>query len=359
MGGGISGIPVTSFNTNNMDVTGFIKPNNTGSTARFIDLAGNTRIRISSILQQVAVDIGGTVADTTSAVFSSVPISNKTIHKIRIRVLGSDVSLWIDDISQGTITLSAPVHNTFNSINVGRRGSDLTTPFIGIIYDINLNGTDFIDGLGNNPENWNGGTITQNKRSDINYIIAKDATQTTHIRQPLIVENGELIIQENRPSLKFHRQFLNLGDFSNLTQGHVFVLRKNTYQTPPTWDDAGMWRMSTITGGISGSHYPWQDSIIYDSFGSTFRKSYSSQDFNFMNYHILSILSQPNNFSSYINKNNFFNTSSNTVSFNSNSELGREHTNYEYFYVGYIQTLILFEESKVDDLNDIIDFIVN
>lgn len=203
-GGGISDIPVTTFNTGNFDITGYIKSNEATSNSRFLAFGSSVfqRIIIDDSNQRIIVDIGGSTDGVSRAIFDT-ELNLNQLYKIRILNNNGVISLWKDDVLVGTVTLSGQNPTEVSSIAVGRRAQDLTTPFFGIIYGIELNGVDYISGRGNNPEHWNGGVVTQNVRTTIDYKLARDLTQSTNNAQPFIVQNGQIVTENGKPILDF------------------------------------------------------------------------------------------------------------------------------------------------------------
>lgn len=147
--------------------------------------------------------------------------------------------------------------------------------------------------------------------------------QTLVLNEQLkIVSNGNLELSGTNPTLFWDTgiEKLILPDLSYLTEGECFILVE-AESDPPT-DLLMSWKFGTQTGGPFRNHYPWLDSNIYEDFGSNSRKNTGNPSTALDKQNVYNVLSANNNFKSFINYENYYNTVSNIVSFNSEPFLG-------------------------------------
>ncbi len=145
---------------------------------------------------------------------------------------------------------------------------------------------------------------------------ARNATQGTPANQPRIVNAGTMETQNTRPSV---RATGNPATVSlNITSagwgaptGWSLVSVSRTQVDPP---GNGTWAGPTVSADCSGlqSHIPWTDGVVYDSFGSTVRKTTVNPATSLAQLNVYSVVSATNSWTNYLNGNLLFNTATNT-----------------------------------------------
>jgi len=167
-----------------------------------------------------------------------------------------------------------------------------------------------------------------------------DATQSTTANQPKIYVGTTGVVTENgKPTIYFDGFVqLGIGNFSSLTEGNAFFVAKSTTETPAT-DQQG----SPHFFGTAGqqNHYPYSNGIVYDSFGSTSRKSFNPTT-TLTNLHLSNYLSTSAEWTVRMNGTEETTTSSNTVGFGSSrfgntSVYGMDH---------YLSEYVLYDSDK-------------
>jgi surface protein len=164
----------------------------------------------------------------------------------------------------------------------------------------------------------------------------RHATQITSSRQPQIISSGSVILENNKPSIRFDfnkKTLLDAGDFSSLTEAESFLLIKSYME--------GLSRNDFIDFGSSTSanHYPFNN-IIYDDFGSTVRKQTGVPVQPVTQLNIYGVTTKPNLWQSRINLIPQFQTNSNTVGFRTNAQIGQD--NDSFFFRGWISELTIY-----------------
>lgn len=162
-------------------------------------------------------------------------------------------------------------------------------------------------------ETWNGpATITQ---ADAAKRAAFNASDSDFNNQPSATFDG---VDDVYP----------LGDLSALTQGEIFVVLKLANDPPSADTKTGF--MKTTGNGIATTHYRWTDGVVYDSFGTSVRKTVGSITPNLALPHVYNSRSQAGEWTLEINGVQEFTTATNTVNFGNASftSFGRDGATY-------------------------------
>jgi hypothetical protein len=116
------------------------------------------------------------------------------------------------------------------------------------------------------------------------------------------------------------------------TAGCYFGIVKRRIETPTGAINAGAF-LDGFTGSASSSQFTWTDSIIYDGFGSTVRKTVGNPTPALAAWRIYSVHSASSDWRAYLDGTQLFSTATNTVDFGSGKSkyIGRSYANGNYF----------------------------
>lgn len=146
-----------------------------------------------------------------------------------------------------------------------------------------------------------------------------NATQTTAANQPQIVSSGNVILQNSQASISFLSLLSGL-DFSTFSatsvDGFLVVKTKND---PPLDANSGF---ITIGSTVAASHFPYSDSVIYDGFGSTSRKTVGNPSTPLNQLNLYNVLSAFGEWTARLNTTEIFTTAINVVGINANPKIG-------------------------------------
>ena len=107
--------------------------------------------------------------------------------------------------------------------------------------------------------------------------------------------------------------FKILGDPSGLTAGEIFIVRKVDADPPADTAHSGLWLFGTDG---NANHYPWTDGNIYDSFGSTTRKTVGNPTPSLSStYRVYNVYSAASDWQAFLDNTSIFATGTNTVGF--------------------------------------------
>lgn len=154
--------------------------------------------------------------------------------------------------------------------------------------------------------------------------------------------NGLPIVRFNGVS----GQWMSVGDFSSLTAGELFLVRRINNDPPVDAAQSGVYSFGT---SVSASHLPFPDGTIYDSFGTDVRKTTVNPATSMASWHIYSVYSAENDWANFLNGVQIFSTGSNTVGFRSSCLLGTDATG-SIFLDGDVGRLIIYN-AKLSTLN--------
>jgi hypothetical protein len=140
---------------------------------------------------------------------------------------------------------------------------------------------------------------------------------------------------EFRLALESQYAFYNTPSLAFLTEAEVFTVVKAN--SDPASNTFSMWNKQS---SASSSHYPWQDGVIYEAFGSTTRKTVGNPTTPLNQYNLYNISTAANYWEARLNKNSLFSTNTNTVGFNNNPTLGSGTSDH------FFKELILYPSLK-------------
>ena len=137
-----------------------------------------------------------------------------------------------------------------------------------------------------------------------------DATQTTTAQKGILqtgIANGKSIIRFDGTDDNY-----DLGDYSDLTAAEIFIVVAVDTDPPVGLSTPGLW-----TFGSSGTVtlYPFTDSKIYDSFGSTVRKTTVDPVADLTQFNLYNVVSIAGEWTNRLNGTQLFTTGTNTVGF--------------------------------------------
>lgn len=156
------------------------------------------------------------------------------------------------------------------------------------------------------------------------------------------IVNGKPVIRHNAQVAK---RWLVLPDMSELQEAEAFIVVAISSDPPTQGIHSGLWRMQASTVPGMSTHYPFTDGTIYDSFGSTVRKTVGNPTPSLTAFHLYNVVSADGEWTARLDGAQLFTTSSNTVAFPAAPELGRSFsTNGEAGLSGDIAEFILFEQ---------------
>lgn len=131
--------------------------------------------------------------------------------------------------------------------------------------------------------------------------------------------------------------FYSLPNLSALTAAEIFLVLKIANDPPATDPKTGLWHMGT---SADATHFPYTDSTIYDSFGTTARKTTVNPSGSLASWHCYNVISASGEWTSRRNTTQLHTTASNTVGFPSAPRIGAFTASY--FLDGYIGEMFLF-----------------
>jgi len=178
----------------------------------------------------------------------------------------------------------------------------------------------------------------------------KDAANT--LTTPQIVTGGNLITKNSKPSLLFgNGGFLDLNQkFTGSAGTYINVTCTNT--DPPTINSGAP--IDGI-GVLQGTFQTFVDGNIYESFATSIRKTVGNPTPNTTNLYLYSAVSDANFFDCKINGSPFFNTTTNTVFYNSASfpRMGGGVQSPTSFFLGNVSELIIYTSNQNSNLSGI------
>lgn len=137
----------------------------------------------------------------------------------------------------------------------------------------------------------------------------------------------QLNVVRGRPAVRFDgaNDFLSGVDLSSLTAAEMFIVLKSANDPPGGPAQGGFWTFGSQDGagsGASRSTHPYSDGNIYDSFGTTSRKSTGNPTPSLAAWHLYNVISVAGEWTSNINGTQHYTTGSNTVGFRTNTAIG-------------------------------------
>lgn len=156
-----------------------------------------------------------------------------------------------------------------------------------------------------------------------------DWTQTTEANKPFLFEN----IHAGLPAILFDGtdDLLTSSAFiSGSNPGEIFIVLQNTR---PAATNDGLWWFGSET---LNSHYTFEGDAIFDSFGTTVRKSAGVSPISPRDWHVYSVRSDSGDWANYQNLALVFSTASNTVGWTSTFKLGESTAQSWGGYIGEV-----------------------
>lgn len=149
------------------------------------------------------------------------------------------------------------------------------------------------------------------------------------------IVNGQPVVRFNGTT-----SYFTLGDYSELTEGEVFIVLK-AVSDPATTGEGALWRIGTVA---AGSFYPYTNSLIYEAFGSTTRPMEGinpTPDLSSV-FRLYNLFSKTNDWGANLDTASLFTTATNTVGFSATAWLGRTFGTSDNIFYGDIAEYILF-----------------
>lgn len=149
-----------------------------------------------------------------------------------------------------------------------------------------------------------------------------------------------------RPALYFSSsKLLNSNLLNGVSEAEIFAVLRTQYYVPSIPADRnGIWCLSPAT---AAAHYPYADNIIYESFGSTDRKTLGTSPINTTNWAVYNVAAGAGKYSASINNSAFYVATINTVSFSGNPEkrIGISGGNFgDKYFVGYFAEIVIYNQ---------------
>lgn len=156
-------------------------------------------------------------------------------------------------------------------------------------------------------------------------------------RQPTIVAagmNGRTVIRFSAASIT------NLvgPSFTALTAGHAFIVFKRTADPAASTASAGLWCFGSHT---TGSVVPFTDGVIYDQFGTTVRKTTVNPAASLTSPRVYEVVSTSTEWSNHLDGTQLFTTATNTVGWNTATNVGWAGSGNSSYMDGDIAELII------------------
>jgi hypothetical protein len=117
----------------------------------------------------------------------------------------------------------------------------------------------------------------------------------------------------------------------------VFLIVKADNDPGVSSAQSGLWNTSTDS---NNTHYPFTDGIIYDSTGSSARKTVGNPAAALTSWRVVEVVTKSGSWTYWLDGTQLFTTGTNTVSFGNNAKLGQSVTTP--FLVGYVAGMYLY-----------------
>jgi trimeric autotransporter adhesin len=160
------------------------------------------------------------------------------------------------------------------------------------------------------------------------------------------------------PALRFLRSDQRRLTFANLgsqTAAEAFIVVKVDLDPPTDASASALWDIQAQVGSGADTHYPFTDSNVYDTFGTTARKSTGNPATNLAGWHLYNVRTASGAWSSHINGTQHFTTATNTVGFGTAAHYLGQSKNGNYWLSGYVAELFIYNRvlgaSERDDVH--------
>jgi len=139
-------------------------------------------------------------------------------------------------------------------------------------------------------------------------------------------------------------QYISLPSMAALTKGEMFIVIA-TFKDPPTvGTHTGCWDMGTQAS--NSSYLPFTDNVIYETFGSTVRKTVGAHTANLAtDVRVVNIWSDTNDWGYAMEGTTLFSTATNAVFFPTAPNLGQGVHDHN-FLDGYIAEWFLYSQLR-------------
>jgi hypothetical protein len=224
-----------------------------------------------------------------------------------------------------------------------RRDSDNTLRDIGFTSDGQLDTVGLLDFVGVTGSGFVQTWYDQSGNSN-------NATQATTGSQPRVVRNGIIPYTSVYPSVEFiieSSSFMQLTNTFSGTAGSRFFISK--LKRIPTVQTETAYPFDDVGSSNQSSYYPNTNALLADDFASTTVKdpAGNSPGLGLLQPHLHSTISIPNFWTNYHNSNQLFNTTTNTVGFNTTPSLIGKGLGYSTSYLnGYISEILFYASDQ-------------
>ncbi len=177
----------------------------------------------------------------------------------------------------------------------------------------------------------------------------RHATQTVGAAKPEIALNrfGSGLGVRFR-LVEFAFSYLNLPNFlTGFTEGEVFLIFKRDNDPALDHERSGLWSLGAVSG--QNVHIPWIDGNVYESFGSTARKSAGDPPFSLSSdYRIYNLSSKAGEWIARLDGGLFYTTATNDVDWTTTPSLGGMVAS-AIWLEGCIDEMVLFSRVLTSD----------
>jgi hypothetical protein len=224
-----------------------------------------------------------------------------------------------------------------------RRDSDNTLRDIGFTSDGQLDTVGLLDFVGVTGSGFVQTWYDQSGNSN-------NAAQVTTGSQPRVVRNGIIPYTSVYPSVEFiieSSSFMQLTNTFSGTAGSRFFISK--LKRIPTVQTETAYPFDDVGSSNQSSYYPNTNALLADDFASTTVKdpAGNSPGLGLLQPHLHSTISIPNFWTNYHNSNQLFNTTTNTVGFNTTPSLIGKGLGYSTSYLnGYISEILFYASDQ-------------
>ena len=136
------------------------------------------------------------------------------------------------------------------------------------------------------------------------------------------------------------------------TEGEIFAIVKITTEPPASATWTGLWQWG---GTGERMHFPWNgDSVIYDNFGSTFRKTVGNPTPALTSWRLYNTSSKTSEWIARIDGTSIFSTASNATAWSGNEFLGKslQASATDYWFNGTIAEVLIYSAVLSSTLRD-------
>lgn len=184
----------------------------------------------------------------------------------------------------------------------------------------------------------------------------RHATQSNGPSQPVVNTAG----LNTKDTLKFVStgDYFDLPDLTALNSGSamVFIVVRTDLDVPLA-TNSGLWHLTNSVETYPDTHFSFSDGTLYDSAGTTLRKTAGNPTTVLSYPNIYCVVTEPNNWTNFFNDVQFYNSTSNTVGFGSTQYLGRGAGSY--YLNGNVAEVIIVSTVDNDLRNKIAGYLAH